>query len=176
MSVLLPNATLGVRRSVDAAAYDAHGARVSGGWGPVLGPAPGRMNERSDGGWDLGVDPSLWPIKQGDLVIGLDGRSWLVSTADLIQNNYDSYVDWVRVDGMQRSLGGTEPGGAWFVSRYGDSVTPVDPGDPDAPPVQASSNLWTGFGMPPDAYFGQKPGDEYMDLNTGIVYRFEGDA
>lgn len=174
MSVLLSNATLGVRRRVESGNRNEHGERILAGWGPVQGPAPGRVNERADGGWALGVDPGLWPIRQQDLIVATDGRSWLVNTADLIQNNFDHRVDWVRVDALQRSVGGTEPGGAWFVARYSDGVPGTPPGDPEAPPVQAQTNLWTGYGPPPTTPFGAAVGDEYMDLNTGIVYRLGG--
>lgn len=119
MSVLLPNATLGLRRQVwDNTARNAHGERLSGNWEPATALYGGRTNERADGGWSLAVDAALWPIKQGDMIVSDTGAAWIVNTADLIQNNYDHTVDWVRIDGYERETsGGTEPGGPQFVGR-----------------------------------------------------------
>lgn len=168
MTVLLPNAKIGVRRRVEAA-RNSYGEHVAAGWGPFLGPYDGRVNERADGTWGLGVDPRLWPVRVGDLVVRLTGGSWLVQSADLIQNNYDSRVDWVRVTGLHRSAAGTEPGGAWFVARYTDYVDPPPP-TPSGPVYEAG--VWTGHGPPPapSADFTPSPGDEYVDLDTGLIY------
>lgn len=168
MSVLLPNALLGLRRRIDGA-RNAHGERVAAGWGPFEGPYDGRTNERADGTWALGLDPALWPVRENDLVISLTGGSWLVRSSDLIQNNYDSVVDWVRVTGLQRVIGGTEPGGSWFVARYADGVEPPPP-DTGQPVYEAG--VWTGYGPPPPpgGAFTPEPGDEYVDLVTGLIY------
>lgn len=174
MSVLLPNATLGVRRRIDTPGRNAYGERLAAGWGEVVGPHDGRTNERADGGWNLGVDPACWPIRQGDLVVGLDGGSWLVETADLVQNNYDSRVDWVRITAQRRTAGGTLPGGAWFVARYLPTLDPEPPQDPDAPYLR-EPGLWVGHGPPPAYDFGARPGDEYLDLSTGTVYHLGGE-
>jgi hypothetical protein len=168
VSVLLTNASLTVRRVTDNAARNAHGERTGPVYGMVEGFYPGRVSERPDGGWGLGVDPRLWPVRRDDLVIGDDGRSWLVRSADLITNNYDSRVDWVRVDALHRGNGGTEPGGAWFVARYTDHVEPVPP---DGPPTSPQPGLWTGNGPPTSVDFGANEGDEYIDLLSGTVYR-----
>lgn len=170
MTVLLPNASLTVRRVTDGGSVNAHGERVEPVYGMVEGFYPGRTNERAEGTWSLGVDPRLWPVRQHDLVISDDGRSWLVRSADLITNNYDSRVDWVRVDALHRGNGGTEPGGAWFVARYTDHVEPVPP---DGPPASPQPGLWTGNGPPPATSFGANPGDEYVDLLSGTVYRLD---
>lgn len=171
VTVLLPNASLGVRRRVEGA-RNSHGQRVPAGWGPLVDPAPGRTNEGADATWRLGLDPGLWPVRQGDLVISLTGGSWLVQTADLIQNNYDSTVDWVRVTALHRTGGGTEPGGAWFVARYDNYVDPP-PVDPPPPPSRDAAGLWTGYGPPPEVSdeFWPQVGDEYLDLYTGLIYR-----
>lgn len=168
----MTNATLGVRRRVDAT-RNAHGERVAAGWGPVVGPAPGRTRQNADASWGLGLDPDLWPIRQGDLVIGADGGSWLVTSANLITNNVDSQVDWVRVIAAHRTSGGaTEPGGGWFVARYDDYVEPP-PLDPPPPPSRDAAGLWTGWGPPPAVSndFWPQVGDEYLDLYTGTIYR-----
>lgn len=170
MSVLLPNARLGLRRRINEQVRNEHGERVAAGWGGVVGLFDGRLNETAGGTWNLGLDPALWPVRQGDLAISSDGAAWVIQTADLIQNNYDSTVDWVRATALRRSAGGTEPGGAWFVARYADDLGPGEEADPSRPPV-LNAGLWTGYGPPPDADFGAKPGDEYMDLLSGTVYR-----
>lgn len=167
MSVLLPNATLGVRRRSDATERNSHGQRVPAGWGPVVGFRDGRTSENAQGTWNLGVDPDLWPVRKDDLVIDTAGSSWLVVTADLIRNNYDSTVDWVRITANRRSGGGTEPGGSWFVARYEDVVGPETPGAGE--PVLVMPKFWQGVGAPPDG-FGD-PDDQYLDLATGVVYQ-----
>lgn len=165
MSVLLPNAVLGLRRRVDGA-RDAHGSPLPTGWGPVEGPADGLLNEQTDATWIIGLDPALWPVRQNDMVIDTaTGGAWLVDTAHLAQHPIDSTVNWVRCTGRQRGNGGTEPGGAWFIARYA----------PDAPPsVIAAVGLWTGEGPPPDPLPGAQPGDEYIDTLTGVVYQLGG--
>lgn len=116
MAVLLTNALLGVRRRQDAG-RDAHGARVPGDWDAVGEMLPGRVKEAADGAWSLGVDISLWPIRQGDLIADDAGNEWHVDTADPIRNNLDPTVDWVRIAAHERKDGHTEPGGARFVGR-----------------------------------------------------------
>jgi hypothetical protein len=166
----MPNANLGVRRRA-ATARDAHGAPLPGVWGAVVGLLAGRVNERADGSWALGLDPSLWPVRVDDLVISDAGASWLVQTADLIRNNLDPSVDWVRVSAQTRTAGGTVPGGAWFVARYVDYAEPAPPEGGE--PRLLEAGLWTGYGPPPTYDFGAQPGDEYIDLSTGVVYRLD---
>lgn len=175
MTVLLPNTTLGLRRRVEGA-RNAHGQRLPAGWGALSGFYPGRTNERADGTWALGLDPTLWPVRANDLVIATTGGSWLVQTADLIQNNYDSVVDWIRVTALHRTNGATEPGGAWFVARYDDYVEPP-PTDPPPPPSKDAAGLWVGYGPPPEVSdeFWPQVGDEYLDLLTGLIYRLGGE-
>jgi hypothetical protein len=171
VAVLMTNASLGVRRRQDAA-RDAHGERLPAPWGPVNGPHPGRTNETADATWNLGLDPVLWPVRQGDLVIDAAGGSWLVDTADLIRNNLDPSVDWIRVTGRHRTAAGTEPGGAWFVARYESYVDPA-PDTGDTTITQTAAGMWTGYGPPPTDPFGAAPGDEYLDLLSGTVYRLD---
>lgn len=116
MSVLLPNAQLGVRRRA-ADAVDALGDEIPGTPGPLEGPWPGRAAETADGRWTLAVDPAAWPVREHDLVTEPGGRTWAVDTAQLIRNNYDPSVDWIRVAARQVVAGGTEPGGAEFTGR-----------------------------------------------------------
>lgn len=165
MSVLLPNAQLGLRRRYDAG-KDAHGSDLPAGWGAVEGPLPGYQNEQADSTWILGLDPSLWPVRQNDMVIADTGAAWLITTADLMKHPVDSTVDWVRLTANQRAGGGTEPGGAWFVNRYTPDVGPN--------PYRGEAGMFTGHGAPsasnPDLS-SALPGDEYVDLDTGVVYQ-----
>ena len=164
MSVLLDNASLGLRRRADAA-RDAHGASLPSGWGTMLAPLPGYLEEQPDGTWVVGLDPALWPVRQNDMVIdGVTGAAWLVMTADLIEHPVDDTVNWIRLTANQRGNGGTEPGGAWFVNRYTPDVGPN--------PYRGEAGLFTGHGPPdPEDLPGAVPGDEYIDLDTGVIYR-----
>lgn len=163
MSVLLVNASLGVRRRFDAE-RDAHGSPLPTGWGAVSGPEPGYLDEQSDGTWVVGLDPVLWPVRQNDMVIdGGTGAAWLLLTVDLIEHPVDDTVNWIRCTANQRGNGGTEPGGSWFVNRYTPDVGPN--------PYRGEAGLFTGHGTP-DAQdlTAALPGDEYLDLDTGVVY------
>lgn len=166
MSVLLTNATLGVRRRYDTG-KDAHGFSMPGGWGTLQGPLDGYEQEQPDSTWVLGLDPTLWPVRQNDMVIdGATGAAWLITTADLIKHPVDSTVDWIRLTANQRSGGGTEPGGAWFVNRYTPDVGPN--------PYRGEAGLFTGHGAPVSSdtdLSSALPGDEYVDLDTGVVYQ-----
>lgn len=171
VSVLLPNATLGLRRRDAAPGRDSRGGRLPAGWGAVVGLYDGRTKENTDGTWSLGLDPALWPVRMDDMVIDTTGRSWLVRSADFLRNNVDPVVDWVRVSANLRADGGTTPGGGWFVARHADYVSPDLPA-PGAPPQRLAPGLYAGNG-PPAAGFGE-PDDEYVDLATGVVYQLEG--
>lgn len=113
MGVLLVNTALGVRR-LRSRQRDGHGWPQPGpGWEDPVGPWPGRTAEDTDGSWLLGLDPRGWPLAGGDLVIEPDtGREWLVLTADLLRNNLDPTVDYVRVTAHERGPHGTEAGSA----------------------------------------------------------------
>lgn len=164
MSVLLPNAVLGLRRRVEGG-RDPHGTPLPTGWGEMIGPADGMLNEQTDAGWVLGLDPDLWPVRQNDMVIDAGtGGAWLVDTVHLATHPVDSSVNWIRCTGRQRGNGGTEPGGPWFVNRYAPDVGPS--------PVGTASVL-TGHGPPPDTLQAEE-GDEYLDLDTGVIYGFGG--
>lgn len=176
MSVLLANAMLGLRRRADKDERNSHGERVPQGWGTVVNGRlyEGRTRESSDGTWSLGLDDALFPVRQGDMVISSTGLAWTVNTADLLTNNFDATVNWIRVAASKISVGGTEPGGAWFVARYVDTVDPGVP-DPGGVPTWSQAGLWTGYGPPPATDFGANTGDEYLDLLTGIVYEMTED-
>lgn len=161
MSVLLSNASLGLRRRVEGA-RDSHGSPLPTGWGSVQGPAAGFLNEQPDATWIVGLDPTLWPVRQNDMVIdGTTGGAWLVDTAKLVAHPVDDTVNWIRCTARQRGNGGTEPGGSWFVNRYAPDVGPD--------PYRGEASLLTGHGPPPDD-LPAEPGDEYLDLDTGVVY------
>lgn len=171
MVVLLPNTRLGLRRRADAEARNSHGERVPAGWGALIGGdlLDGRAKELADGTWSLALDPSLHPVREGDMVLSADGVSWIITVATLLTNNASPKIDWIRASALRRSDGGTQPGGAWFVGRYSNSVDPSVP-DPNGVPILSQPNLWTGYGPPPDTDFGANTGDEYMDLLSGMVY------
>lgn len=174
MPVLMPNASLGVRGRAEGLVRNSHGERVLAGWTAMSALHPGRTREQSDGTWSLGVDPALWPVRVGDLVVSDGGAGWLVQTTTLIRNNLDPRADWVRITGVLRGNGGTVPGGAWFVGRYTSDVD-ADPTTSD--PVLVQANLWTGTGPPPDpdpVAFPAEEGDEYVDMLTGTVYTLRG--
>lgn len=166
MSVLLPNTQLGIRRRYDSG-KDAHGFSVPVGWGTMQGPLPGFEQEQPDSTWILGLDPTLWPARQNDMVIdGVTGAAWLVTSADLCMHPKDPTVDWIRLTANQRGNGGTEPGGAWFVNRYTPDVGPNI--------YRGEAGVFTGHGPPdpdnPDLS-SALPGDEYVDLDTGVIYQ-----
>lgn len=108
MSVLLPNASLGVRRRASRGTTDAHGYPVvSAESGDLAGPLPGFV---SGGGetfvgeedvYTLHVDPALWPFEPKDTVEEpATGRQWMVRTANLLAHSEDATVDYVRVVGQ----------------------------------------------------------------------------
>jgi hypothetical protein len=119
MAVLLANRSLGVRHRT-VAGQDEHGYVYTSGWGALVGPWPGRAEEGPDapigeiGGrtWVLAVDPQAWPVEQGDLVVevvnGEPVTTWLVLSADLLRNNADARVDYVRIKAHLRT-DGTRP-------------------------------------------------------------------
>jgi hypothetical protein len=163
VGVLLANTRLGLRRRYDAG-KDSHGARLPGGWGAISDVLAGFEQELPDATWVLGLDPTLWPARQGDMVIsGVTGSAWLVTTADLIKHPVDSTVDWIRLTASQRANGGTEPAGAWFVNRYTPDVGPSL--------YRGEAGIFTGHGPPPADFPGALPGDEYLDLDTGVIYQ-----
>lgn len=175
VSVLLPNTNLTVRRRVNETTRNEHGEDVLDGWtapGPFF---PGRTKENDDGRWSLAVDPALWPVRTGDLIVDQAGSAWSVQFVHNIKNNYDDYVNYVQINAVRRVAQGTEPGGAWFVARYEE--VPNDPAVVQPfplPTYDAAQHLWRGYGPPsmwPDVV--PNPGDEFLDVLTGNVYQWE---
>lgn len=116
MAVLVANRSLGLRRRT-AAGVDGHGDPVGFTWGAMAGPWPGRAEELPDaemggvGGrtWVLALDPAAWPVQQGDMAVDpATSQEWLVTSADLLRNNADPSVDYIRVEAHAR-VGGTRP-------------------------------------------------------------------
>lgn len=163
MSVLIPNATATVRRQA-VAGLNTHGEREQGNWGSPIGePLDALIKQRGDGSWVVGVDPDLWPVREGDLVVDAIGREFLVQTADLLTNAADDTVNWVRCTALRKAGVGVEPTAPWFVARH------IDVGDID--PIEiADAGMLTGYGPPPDD-LDIAPGVEYVDLSTGDVYQ-----
>lgn len=118
MAVLMANRRLGVRRR-GAGGRGAHGDPVPGALGALLGPWPGRGEESGDvpagqvGGrtWELGVDLAAWPLQPDDVVVDVDsGQEWLVTSADLLNNNADASIDYVLVRAhLRQGAAGTRP-------------------------------------------------------------------
>lgn len=163
MSVLIPNTQLGVRVRAEGG-RDAHGSRLPAGWGPLTPLFPGLVKEDAQGQCVLGLDPALWPVRVDDLVVSSAGAGFLVKSADLLQNAFDSTVDWVRVTALPRTPTGTSPGGAWMVARYTPAV---------GPGVGTPADLLSGEGPPPDD-LDVPAGTEYLDTLTGTVWRLGG--
>lgn len=100
MAVILANCALGVRKRAHSFARDAHGSPVAPAQpSPVSALLPGSAIETGENNtWSLRVDPSLWPVYEGDEVT--DGtRTWVVVTARLHSIVGYSDVDYVSVTG-----------------------------------------------------------------------------
>lgn len=111
MSVLLPDSMLAVERQPQVA-YDPGGYPIPGARAAVTDALPGRALERPDHSWVLALDPALWPVVEGDHVLDLvGGRSWLVVSADLLQNTIDPTVDYIRCEAEIRVGSSTRPPG-----------------------------------------------------------------
>lgn len=125
MSVLYPDRTLGVRRR--GLVEDALGDLIPPtGPGDDAGAFPGRARELPDGSWRLAVDPALWPVRENDTVYDSgNGQSWVVREAQLLANQIEKSVDYVRVIAAEIRVGGAEPRDPWFVGR---SDVPILPG------------------------------------------------
>lgn len=117
MAVLLPDRLLGVRHRA-APSVDGHGDRSAPSWGGIVGPWPGRAAEGPDvpvgdvGGrsWIIALDSAAWPVLQGDLVAEpASAREWLVNSADLLSNNADASIDYIRVEAHIRVVNSTAP-------------------------------------------------------------------
>jgi hypothetical protein len=131
VSVQLTNGLLGVRR-VDPDAVDAHGAPLPAVAGDPSELLPGKSTELDSGGWQLALDPSLWPVRVGDRIVSDDGREWLATSVKLITGpplsaaeqalDLDLDISFVRVMGNQVTEAGVEPVDAALVGRTGSPV------------------------------------------------------
>lgn len=116
VSVLLSNGDLAVLRRADPF-QDSHGAVVPGPLTRQSGYLPGAVREDASGGWSIRLDPAVWPVREGDIVVDRDGRRWLMTSAALIQNAATPEVDYVRVQAQEQTGGGTEPPGQRIVTQ-----------------------------------------------------------
>ena len=126
MSVQLSNALLGVRR-VEAAGYDAHGSPLPGPPAAATTLLPGKVMELDTGGWQLALDPALWPVRVGDVVVTGTGWAWRATLSKLLQapaleddervDGIDMDVSFIRVMANEVTTVGTEPIGGEFVGR-----------------------------------------------------------
>lgn len=128
MTVQLPNTVLGVQRA-DPTQVDAHGAPLPAAPGPVSALLPGKVMELDTGQWQLALDPALWPVRIGDLVVDDAGGAWVVLYSKLIPSpalasteivpSIDMDVSFIRVMANQHTAAGTEPTDQMFVGRDG---------------------------------------------------------
>ena len=131
MTVQLPNGLLGVQR-VDPDDVDPHGSPVSGQLGELSELLPGKISELDTGGWQLALDPSLWPVRVGDRIVDGQGRAWVATLVKLLQTpplsveekalGLDLDVSFVRVMAGQVTDKGTEPVDSALVGRSGSPV------------------------------------------------------
>jgi hypothetical protein len=111
VAVILANCALTVARRAPVS-HDASGYPIPGARQAAPPPLPGRMMERPDHSWMLAVDPALWPVREGDLVVEPStGREWLVVSADLLTNEADPAVDYIRCETEVRVGSSTLPPG-----------------------------------------------------------------
>lgn len=83
MAVLLPNATLRVRKRAHTFDRDAHGTPLPTPVGPVGAALPGSLLEQPNGGWNLRLAPSTWRVEPGDEVLDEHDRVFVVTDARL---------------------------------------------------------------------------------------------
>lgn len=131
MTVLLPNAVLGVRR-VEPTAVDAHGSPEPVAPSAATSLLPGKATELDNGGWQMALDPTLWPVRVGDRVVGPAGTEWLITSSKYIDSpalspeevalGLDLDVAFVRVMAQQITAAGTEPTDGTLVGRVGSPV------------------------------------------------------
>jgi len=75
-----------------------------------MGPWPGRAWEGPSGAWTLAVDEAGWPVLAGDIIVQPDTQQqWIVTGAQVMRNNLDDTVNYVRVDALERVGPNTEP-------------------------------------------------------------------
>lgn len=85
MAVLLPNASLRVQVHAHDFARDAHGTPITPTTPAVTrGPLPGALKRQPDRvTWSLRLDPALWPVEPGDIVLDENDRAFVLSSAEL---------------------------------------------------------------------------------------------
>jgi len=131
VSVQLTNTTLGVRR-VEPTSVDAHGSPEPAAPSSPTALLPGKASELDTGAWQMALDPSLWPVRVGDRVVGPGGAEWLVTSSKFIGTpeltaeeaalGLDVDVSFIRVMAQQITAAGTEPVDDTLVGRTGSPV------------------------------------------------------
>lgn len=116
MAVLIPNTSIGVRRSTIVRGAFGDRVAVPGAAGATR-HLPAAKREMNDGTWRLNIDPSLWPVREKDVLVEPDGASYVVRTAENITHPEAPEISHVRCTAVQVAAQGAEPGGAEFVGR-----------------------------------------------------------
>lgn len=100
MTVVLSDGAYRVARRPHPWPRDDHGTPVPPALGAASSPLPGGAREQSDGTWSLRLDPSEWPLEDGDKVLGPAGRVWTVVGEPRRHLNWGANdVDYVSAQG-----------------------------------------------------------------------------
>ena len=95
MAVILGDGAYTVRHRGHPAPRDADGLPVLSAPGDPLGPWPGAAREVSENSWSLRLDPGVWPLRAGDVVVG-NGHTFVIQgRPSLFTNNASAAVDYV---------------------------------------------------------------------------------
>ena len=114
VTVMLPNCSAAKKTSTRSrgAFGDRKVSAVAG--TPSTQFLPASVREEADGTWRINLDPALWPVKEGDVIVTDAGQQFVVRTAALKTNPYDPIIDHVRGTAVQVGAAGQEPGGSEF--------------------------------------------------------------
>jgi hypothetical protein len=95
VAVILSDGEYTVRHRTHPAPRDADGTPVLSAPGAPQGPWPGAAREVTADSWSLRLDPRMWPLREGDLVIGVKGTFVVQGRPNLFVNNAAADVDYI---------------------------------------------------------------------------------
>ena len=101
VAVILADGSYSVRHRTHPATRNADGLPVLATPAGPVGPWPGAAHEIPGfaNNWSFRLDPRVWPLREGDLIIG-GGRTWTVETRPaLFINQAAPDVDYVSCNG-----------------------------------------------------------------------------